>query len=123
MTNWARGRDTLEVKASPFHRSGVRISVKHEVQRDRRISEAEERMLLAACAKLDEPSFHSKLTWKDVNDIRARAAQGESQKSVGEEYGIGSALCSQIVRNRIWNPAIYVPLICGRRRTAGRAQR
>ena len=51
MTNWARGRDTLEVKASPFHRSGIRISVKHEVQRDRRISEAEERALLAACAK------------------------------------------------------------------------
>ena len=78
MTNWARGRDTLEVKASPFHRSGVRISVKHEVQRDRRVSEAEERMLLAACATLDEPSFHSKLAWKDVNDIRARAAEGES---------------------------------------------
>ena len=113
MTNWARGRDTLDVKASPFHRSGVRISVKHEVQRDRRISDAEERALLGACTKLDEPSFHSKLTWKEVNDIRARAAQGESQKSIGEEYGIGSALCSQIVRNRIWNPAMYVLLTCG----------
>jgi hypothetical protein len=113
MANWARGRDALDVKASPFHRGGVRISTKHEVQRDRRICEAEESALLAACAKLDEPSFHSKLTWKEVDDIRARAAQGESQKSIGEDYGIGSALCSQIVRNRIWNPAMYVPLTCG----------
>jgi integrase len=115
MTNWARGRDTLEVTASPFHRSGIRIRVKHEVQRDRRVSEAEERTLLAACAKLDEPSFHSKLTWEDVNDIRARVAKGESQKSIADDHGIGSALCSQIVRNRIWNPAIYVPLTCGQK--------
>jgi hypothetical protein len=115
MSNWARGRDTLEVTASPFHRSGIRIRVKHEVQRDRRVSEAEERTLLAACAKLDEPSFHSKLTWEDVNDIRARVAKGESQKSIADDHGIGSALCSQIVRNRIWNPAIYVPLTCGQK--------
>ena len=52
----------------------------------------------------------SKPTWKDLNDIRARTAQRESQKSSGADHGIGSALCSQIVRNRIWNPAMYVPL-------------
>ena len=48
-----------------------------------------------------------------MNDIRAGAAQGESQKSIAENDGIGSALSSQIVRNRIWNPAMYVPLTCG----------
>jgi integrase len=113
MTNWARGRETLDVTASPFHRNGIRISAKQEVQRDRRVSEGEERALLAACAKLDEPSFHTKLTWDDVNDIRARAGKGESQKAIADDHGIGSALCSQIVRHRIWNPEMYVALTCG----------
>jgi hypothetical protein len=31
MTNWARGRETLDVTASPFHRNGIRISAKQEV--------------------------------------------------------------------------------------------
>jgi hypothetical protein len=54
------------------------------IKRAHRISEGEERMLLAACAKLDEPSFHSKLTWKDVNGIRARAAQGERRNQLAK---------------------------------------
>ena len=113
MTNWARGRADLGVKVSPFHRDGVRISTKQETQRDRRVPETEEQALLNACPKLDVPSFHSKLTWTDVNDIRARAGRGESQASIAADHGIGSALCSQIVGKRIWNPATYVPLTCG----------
>jgi integrase len=113
MTNWARGREGLEVKASPFHRDGIRISAKQEIQRDRRFSEAEERALMGACMKLDERSFHSKLTWDGVNDIRTRAENGESQTSIAAAYAIGSALCSQIVCKRIWNPALYVPVTCG----------
>jgi hypothetical protein len=110
MTNWARGRDSLGVKTSPFHRDGIRISVKQEVQRDRRMSEVEERALLDACVKLDEPSFHSTLTWEDVNAIRARAVRGEAQVSIASDYGTSSGLCSQIVCNRIWNPDAYAPL-------------
>jgi len=101
------------VTSSPFHRDGIRISAKHEVQRDRRISEAEERAFLDACIELDKPSYHSKLTWDDVNAIRARAASGEAQASIASNYGIGSGLCSQIVCNKIWNPAAYVRLTCG----------
>jgi integrase len=113
MTNWARGRESLGVKVSPFHRDGIRISARLEVQRDRRVSEAEERALLDACARLDEPSFHSRLTWENVNEIRKRASNGEAQASIAASYRIGSGLCSQIVRKRIWNPEAYVPLTCG----------
>ena len=80
MTNWARSRDSLGVKSSPFHRDGIRISLKQEVQRDRRMSEVEERALLDACMKLDEPSFHSQT---DVEGRERHTGPSGSWRSTG----------------------------------------
>jgi len=45
--------------------------------------------------------------------IREGSRNGEAQASIAAACEIGSGLCSQIVRKRIWNPAACVPLTCG----------
>lgn len=42
------------------------------------------------------------LTDQDVLDIRRRAAEGEQQKALAAEYGVGEAQVSRIVRRRQW---------------------
>ena len=101
--NWAIGRDLLS--KTPFHRRGVRIPVKSERRRERRVSEAEEQRLLDACKLLNEPTRSTaKLTWEDVHDIRARAEAGVPQKDIAADLKITPSLCSDIVHRRIWNP-------------------
>lgn len=43
------------------------------------------------------------LTHKDVDDIRRRAAEGETQSALAREYGRHQAHISKIVRREIWN--------------------
>jgi len=38
----------------------------------------------------------------DVRTIRARAATGEMQESLGREYGVGQTAISFIVRRKRW---------------------
>jgi integrase len=100
--NWAIGRDLL--KATAFHRRGVRIHTKSERRRERRVSEAEEQRLLDACALLNEPNRGAaKLTWNDVREIRANAQSGTPQVEIASAFKISRALCNEIVHERIWN--------------------
>jgi integrase len=41
--------------SSPFHRFGVKVRTKHEYKRERRISPAEEKQLLAAANQMNSP--------------------------------------------------------------------
>ena len=64
----AKRRDLLS--ATPFHRRGVRIPVKAENRRERRVSEVEEQRLLDACKLLNEPiRATARLTWDEVREI------------------------------------------------------
>ena len=49
-----------------------------------------------------EAVHQSKLTAKNVLDIRARAAKGEKQAALAREYGVGETTLSYIVRRRMW---------------------
>jgi integrase len=105
ITNWALSRQ--DIVRSPFHKFGVRISTRDEVQRDRRVSDQEEARLLKACERLDErKQGASRLTWEDVREIRRRAATGESQKAIAADYQIGSGMLSLVVNNHIWQEGI-----------------
>jgi len=102
LCNWAMARDLL--KATPFHRRGVRIAAKNERRRERRVSEAEEQRLLDACALLNAPTRGAaKLTWDQVGEIRARAQQGVPQTEIALAFKISPALCNDVVHERIWN--------------------
>jgi hypothetical protein len=48
---------------------------------------------LNGCAKVVE---------KDIEDIRKRYAGGETQREIGEDYGMTQANVSEIVRRRTW---------------------
>jgi hypothetical protein len=94
--NWAIGRELLS--ATPFHRRGLRIVTKNERCRDRRISELEEQQLLDACKRLNEPPrANAKLTWNDVQQIRARAETDVPQRELARFFNIPQSLCSEIV--------------------------
>jgi hypothetical protein len=102
ITNWAIGRDLLE--STPFHRRGVRIPVKSERRRERRLSETEEQGLLDACKVLNEPSrTTARISWDDVREIRAQANAGVRQTEIAGAFTISPSLCSEIVRGHIWN--------------------
>lgn len=45
----------------------------------------------------------AKLTWKDVADIRARHASGETRKSIARHYGVSPATISNIYKRITWN--------------------
>jgi integrase len=97
------GRDLLS--ATPFHRGGVRIPVKAENRRERRVSEVEEQHLLDACKLLNEPiRATARLTWDEVREIRALADKGIQQSDIAEKFNISRPLCNEIVRGHIWNP-------------------
>ena len=101
--NWAMGRDLLS--ATPFHRRGVRIPVKAEHRRERRVSEVEEQRLLEACKLLNEPiRATARLTWDEVREIRALAEKGIQQSDIADKFNISRPLCNEIVRGHIWNP-------------------
>jgi len=103
VTNWAIGRDLLTRTA--FHPRGVRIPVKSERRRERRVSEAEEQRLLDACKRLNEPTRGAaRLTWAEVREIRARAKAGVQQSEIAIAFKISRPLCNEIVRLRIWDP-------------------
>jgi integrase len=105
ITNWALSR--RDITRSPFHKFGVRISTRDEVQRDRRVSEEEEARLLQACERLDRrKEGASRLTWEDVTRIRERAAQGVTQKELAAEFRLASGMVSLIVNNHIWREGI-----------------
>ncbi len=75
-----------------------------------RVEEDVEDRLLGACDQLNRPQHapHSKrLTWDIVDALRARAANGESQKELAAAFGISTGLCCQIIKRQIWNPALY----------------
>jgi hypothetical protein len=57
------GQNPPLLKASPFHKFGVRIRVRDEVKRDRRVSHEEEQRLFAACDKMTGPEH------KNVGDV------------------------------------------------------
>jgi hypothetical protein len=61
--NWGMGQNPPLLKASPFHKFGVRIRVRDEVKRDRRVSHEEEQRLFAACDKMTGPEH------KNVGDV------------------------------------------------------
>jgi HNH endonuclease len=44
----------------------------------------------------------AKLTWENARLIRQRYASGESQVSLGREYGVSQAVISGVVLNKIW---------------------
>jgi integrase len=103
VVNWAIGRDLLG--ATPFHRRGIRIPVKSERRRDRRVSEAEEQRLLDTCKLLNEPiRATARLTWDEVREIRAQAEAGVQQSEIATAFDISRPLCNEIVRGHIWNP-------------------
>jgi integrase len=103
VSNWALGRGFLSKTA--FHALGVRIAVKSERRRERRVSEAEEERLLDACKRLNEPTRPTaRLTWDEVRAIRERATAGVAQSELASTFSISRALCNEIVRGRIWNP-------------------
>ena len=103
--NWAVGRGLLS--KTPFNRLGVRIAVKSERRRDRRVTEAEEQRLLDACKLLNEPTrATAKLTWDDVYRIREQARAGVPQCELATTFNISRPLCNEIVRGRIWNPDV-----------------
>lgn len=49
-----------------------------------------------------EAHRHSKLTAADVRAIRRRCAQGESQSSVADSFGVNQSTVSRIVRRKRW---------------------
>lgn len=49
-----------------------------------------------------EELSHSKLTNKDVKEIRLRHSQGETQTSIAKEYNIGQQHVSKIVNRKTW---------------------
>lgn len=44
----------------------------------------------------------AKLTWEQVDDIRRRVSDGETQASVAGDYGIRDTAVSRIVRRKSW---------------------
>ena len=48
----------------------------------------------------------AKLTWDDVNEIRARAHAGVEQEDIAAAFRISRPLRSAIVRGHIWNTAV-----------------
>lgn len=98
--NWAQRRGL--VTANPFASLSMR-SVSGA--RERRISLEQEQTLLGACALLDRTVDRPrKLTRAIVDQVKARVAAGEMQKSVALSLGISRGVVSNIVNGIIWNP-------------------
>ncbi len=105
ITYWAKQRDYIT--HTPFGRGGgIKISTKHEVRRERRVSSKEEDCLLQACPSLNESVIsRRRLDDNAVRQIRDRLQAGASQKDVCRDFSISSALCSQINTGKVWNEA------------------
>lgn len=50
--------------------------------------------------------FSRKLTWQDVDQIRALLADGVKGKDVAKQFGISTTVVSDIKNQRIWKDAI-----------------
>ena len=62
--------------------------------------EAEQRNLIAHAKGAEAGG--SKLDEKAVKEIRSRAAQGESHRKLGKDYGVSHVAVGQIVRRKTW---------------------
>lgn len=49
-----------------------------------------------------EANRSSKLTWAKVDDIRARAAAGETQKALAKEYGVTETCVHKVITHQTW---------------------
>ena len=72
-----------------------------------RLDESVEDRLFAACDRLDDlkPPPWSRLDWDKVDEIRTRAAAGESQQELAAAFGISIPLCCQVIKGRVWTEA------------------
>lgn len=52
-----------------------------------------------------EESAASRLTWREVRDIRALRARGWRQASLAETFGVGQQHISRVVRGVVWKDA------------------
>jgi integrase len=98
MFNWAKARRL--VAENPFDA----IARKTEMnKRDVRISPEQEKHLLEACERLDDPptSKLTKLTAEMVDAIRRRADAGELQKDIASAFNVSRPLVCQIVNGQI----------------------
>lgn len=50
-------------------------------------------------------SQRPKLTWPQVEEIRARHADGETQMALAADFGVTNVNISYVVRGKTWNPA------------------
>jgi integrase len=75
-----------------------------------RLEEGIEDRLFAACDRLDDvpPSSWTKLDWSKAEQIRVRAAAGESQLTIAVDFKISPSLCCEVVKSLVWNPATRV---------------
>lgn len=53
---------------------------------------------------LDPTSYGSKLDWPKVREIRRRLDNGETQKSIADDFGIGPNMVSRIKLKKSWWP-------------------
>jgi integrase len=91
------------VADNPF---GDMIKRDENNRRENRLSPEQERRLLDACDRLDDPA-KSKLIKVDpqqVAEIRRRVGAGELQKDLAVEFGISRALVCQIVNGKVRKP-------------------
>ena len=57
-----------------------------------------------------EDNGFSKLTWNDVNEIRASFKDGETVlKDVAEKYGVDQSLIALVIDNKAWKDNSYLP--------------
>jgi integrase len=75
-----------------------------------RLEEDAEDRLFSACDRLDDVRLSSwtKLDYDKAEQIRARAANGESQLAIAADFGISPSLCCEVIKGLVWNPATRV---------------
>jgi hypothetical protein len=71
-----------------------------------RLEEDAEDRLFAACDRLDDVRLSSwtKLDYDKAEQIRTRAAAGESQLAIAADIGISPSLCCEVIKGLVWNP-------------------
>ena len=75
-----------------------------------RLEEGIEDRLFAACDRLDDvpPTPSAKLDWNKAEQIRRRAAAGESQLAIAADFKISPSLCCEVVAGVVWNATTRV---------------
>jgi site-specific recombinase XerD len=106
-TLFNRARKWRQVKAANPIEFIDPMVVERDAPNTVRIEEEAEARLFVACARLDEVQVRrnrTSLTWELVNQIRARAVAGVSQKEIAADVKVSEATISEVVRGRTWNP-------------------